>query len=1238
MNLLHKLRNKCLLLITALALIVGASFGLLGLVNSPSSAYASMIKFDKETTVSISNGSFNSFSESSRYPYTVKDYTTIGNKPTSMITGAINISDSVYKDNYEKYGLHEYRNPKGTGTDNYVLMINNAKQEGKENSSNYGYVSKEFTLKSNGYYYVTVSVNTMGTEGVASLYLLQDDQVFENYRIENITTNSAWVNYTFFVSNKSDKDLVLNFAMRMGSIASKTTGCVLFDELHAGAISKETLTNALNTFDSKTYVYNEFYNNTLVKNVEFDTDTEYFTIEGTGYTDDSLNRKDVILTTNDEYVLYKGEEEDLLPNATYKFSINAKISEALKSGSAFVKLTEILPETDDYEDFMEDSTTERTAKTSNLTMSSVTSGTLTDGYVQYSIFVRTDSRDSSKVQFSFGLGNGGNATGSVSFKSFQIERVPYSVYSSASTGSYVAKMDITESLTLSGDEYSNYTFDKMESESYSTVQYPAKPTSWSKIAEDEDKQTSGVINLAEFDAVKAEYDIPANYPAGYIKATNNNVLMIYNNAKSTTSYTSSSKSLSANKWYKITVPVTTQQVSTGASVVAKLTSGDNTISIAKVANIDTNSNWQKVELYIHTATTSCEVSVELVLNDTGVVFFDNITLDSADSKEALIDTIDLDVYTQDYTNKINLSEVDLTNPFITSTSSKDFNAPILFNGESISGGNVNAGIVNLDSETLHNIINKDKIEELTSLAGNRSVIAISSTLNQDVYYQFSNLIAYSFDSISSEKYYKLSFDLFTYDIGQENKETEEKYDNNVLAEGVNISLTGLENATFKYLNTNGKWQNYEFYIGLNEATTSNLTFSLGSEHTGCYGKAFLGNITLTEVGKTTFDSVSTAGNILKVDTIIKTNDDTTNNDKDGPGTNFSWAYIPTILTFVAIVVAVIAIFLRRNVKIKKHVKGGKPEYDRESVMINKFRRIAMDEREKEIRALTKECAELTEARNQYETEYKQSLSKLRATKLANRDGSKRHEIMVVEKEIKNLSKLIARYGVEVNNCESQIEFMKTEAYLVALSKQMYREDVANRSVVRKTQDLTQEEREQLFARRRKKQEAKKLKAELKAEKIASKQEKLQEEYNNIQQQKQQAVEKDEQYAKDKQLKYIQQEQAKLEKQKAKAELKAKKIEEQVELEQNNLNQTKHEDLVENEEVSNETDDSISDVNVEVETEVENETEVTTEAIVDEQESENKEEQNEEINESSATDDVQQSADETTNTTNSSDGE
>lgn len=1141
MNLLHKLRNKCLLLITALALIVGASFGLLGLVSNPTSVEASMIKFDKETTVTISNGSFNSFSSSPRYPYTIKDFETIGNKPIDMITGAINISDSVYKDNFEKYGLHEYRNPKGTGSDNYVLMINNkADKQGSLTASNYGYVSKEFTLKANGHYYITVSVNTLDSESSASLYLLQNDQVFENCRIENISTNSAWANYTFFVSTNSYEDANFKFAMRMGAIANKTTGCVLFDELHAAQISKETLNNALNMFDDSTYRYKKF-DGKVVETFEFGSTStpNYFSTSESGTGDKSVivNGNAMNLSATNSNITYKGKEETLLPNATYKFSINAKIESNLTKGNAFIKLNEILPEDEEYNDFIEgDDTTKRTAKTSNLTFSSKTSNSLNDGYVEYSIFVRTDSRDASKVQFSFGLGDGSEASGKVSFKSFKIERVPYSVYSSTSTGSYVSKMDITESLTLSADEYANFTFDKMQSEKYNGktgLQYPAEVSSWTKSADNKD-EISGVINLAEFDRVKQEYKLPANMPEGFTTANNNNVLMIYNAMQGNHSYTSSTKTLTANKWHKITALVNTQDVGVrGVSVIAKLTSNNNTISVTKATKIDTNSKWQQVNLYIHTASTDATVSVELALNDTGVVFFDNIRLQSADSKD-------------DLTNKYptlqvaKFAEVDLTDPFITSTSTQNFDTPILFNGKVVSGENIEAGIINLDTANLDNIIDASKIEELKSLTGNRSVLAISARDN-DVYYEFTNLIPFNFASASGDngKYYKLSFDLFTYDIAQNDKEEDQKFDNKVLAQGANVSLTGITNSTFKYLNTTGEWKTYEFYIGLNDTTKSNLVFSLGSAHTGCYGKAFLGNITLNEIGKSLFEQAK-GENVLKLDTVevAPETDPETDNNK---GSNFDWQYVPAILTFIAIIIAVVGVFLRRRIKLNKHVKSGKPNYDREDVMINKFRRIAIDQREKEIRTLTKECEELTEIRNNYEGEYKQTLSKLRAIKLANRDGSKRHEVMVVEKEIKHLSKLIARYGVEVNNCESQIEFMKTEAYLVALSKQMYREDIASRNTIRKTQDLSVEAREAILARKHKRQENKRLKQELKAEKIADKQERLQEQYIKIQQQKQQAIEQDEQYAKEKQLKFIQQEQAKLDKQKSRAEAKAKKI-------------------------------------------------------------------------------------------------
>lgn len=118
MKLFIKLRNKYFTAFVSLALLVLASIGLFNLNSVPQGVDASMVNFDNEKTITISNGSFSSFSSSASYPYKLSNYTNSGNSTPSMKTGAINISDKEYAKNYEKYGLTEYGNPKGTGSDN----------------------------------------------------------------------------------------------------------------------------------------------------------------------------------------------------------------------------------------------------------------------------------------------------------------------------------------------------------------------------------------------------------------------------------------------------------------------------------------------------------------------------------------------------------------------------------------------------------------------------------------------------------------------------------------------------------------------------------------------------------------------------------------------------------------------------------------------------------------------------------------------------------------------------------------------------------------------------------------------------------------------------------------------------------------------------------------------------------------------------------------------------------------
>lgn len=1167
MKFLHKLRNKCFATILSLLMLVLAGVGILKL-STPSVVDA--VSFDSESSLSISNGSFTSYSSSSEYPYTPSDFTTKGNyDPTRTKTGVIKVDDATYNKNYShygftaEYGLADADNPGKVGTDSSILMINT------HSTSNLAYVSNEFTLSANGTYYVSVSAKTIGSNSLASVYLLSNGSVYGDCKIENIQTEN-WTGYTFFVTTNSYEDVKLQFAMQIGNLTSGTSGCVLFDELHAGKISKDAMSSYMASTTTDHYRYTNIEAKNIHKTYNFNDEItiydangnpavhggNYFTSKQGG--DDkyqSSNGGIVTASTTNGYVNFEGEEETFAPNTSYRFSIKAKVSTAISTGSAFVKLNEILEDKENYEDFKDSSATTLTEKEGKLTISSVTSNAVEGGFVEYVVFIHTGAKADTKVKFSFGLGTSDTpATGEVSFKEFKIERVPYSAFSSASTGDNVAKIDIADRISIDSEKYfSNGTFDKMQSNSIDGVPYPATPTDWTASGEDEATQLSGIVNINKLAMVNNKYAdiLNGNVYVGTscTSSMNNNVLMIYNGNKSTKTYTSASKTLSANKYYRIRANVYTNLWDAGSGATVMLKSGDAVIG--KVAGIDTNAQWKKVEFYVHTASTSTDVTLVLALGyDTnkasGYAFFDQIEIASADT-----------AYT--YENTL-AKDIDLNNPMLqTDNKQNGYYQPALFKGENLGSKNVNAGLIDLTDDMNIAAItsNTQMIEELKK--GNRTTaLLIKSVLTEDVYYKYTSSVAYNFESGS---YYKLSFALFTNNLAQEEKE--QNTDNGKLAQGANIGLTGLENATFSYEQSNGKWTVYEFYIGVNSAVTSNLEYSLGSEFTGCSGIALLADVKLEKIEETDFNDATASATCLKIDTIEAADTDDADDEESKSESNFSWAYIPTIATFLAIVVAVVGIFIKKNVKFKKRAKGGKISYDRdETVLRNKFRRIAIDKRDAEVRELTKECEELSALRAEYEEKYKEALNRLRSAKLANRDGSKKHEVYAIEREVKHISKEVARYGVQVNNYENEIEFMKTEAYLTDLEKQLSREDNYVRNRDRKESLLSEEEREFKIAQREQKIVRAKQKAERKAERLADKKARVEQERLEIEKALKDAVEKDEQIAQEKELKKLKEAELKLAKEQAKAKKQLEQLtEQQTEIEQ------------EKEEISTEIDNS-----------------------------------------------------------------
>ena len=399
----------------------------------------------------------------------------------------------------------------------------------------------------------------------------------------------------------------------------------------------------------------------------------------------------------------------------------------------------------------------------------------------------------------------------------------------------------------------------------------------------------------------------------------------------------------------------------------------------------------------------------------------------------------------------------------------------------------------------------------------------------------------------------------------------------MLAQGVGIELTQLENAKFNYIVSDGKWTTYELYIGVETSCESTLVLSMGSDFGGCYGKGFFGNIELTEIDEKVFSAQEANATTLVVDSVAE--EDSDEDPKEESDNEVSWANVITVLvtslTFVAIVLAVMVFVFKRNVKFKKRVKTGRANYDRDTtVMKNKYRRLASDRRDNEVRELAKECEELVALRTEYENNYKETLNNLRSAKLANRDGSRKHEIMAMERELKHISKEVARYGVKVNDYESEIEFMQTEGYLIDLEKRMMREDTSERRQLRKEELMSDEEREISIKKREQKIAKDKQKAENKAKKLAEKEALLQEEKEDIERAKQEAIQKDAQFVQDQELKRIKAEEAKIAKEKAKAEKELAQIKQ----EEQELKQESEELAKSEQEESNDNMDANDDSN------------------------------------------------------------
>ena len=1006
MNTNKKLFRYLITATLAFALALVSSIGLLNVSRPKYQTYAS--NGANQLEVSISNNNFKN-SVSSTYPFAPSSYSTYSSGVEANLSnfdisaGVINLSLDEYLNKFSNVS----RNSGDQKTlDDYVLMIDT-----KGNSTDFEYrTSSNISMAANSHYMITADIYTATNNGIANLTLYSEDGS-QYSKISNINSYCNWTTCTFLISTGN-----IETNVKLG-LSVSGNGIALFDNLSAyqinnkmldivktnlvgkesiSAITNQAITPLVNyTIEDGKFSDGSLTKSFSIKNFEFGKDSaDYIETSTVDNSNGKNNTAFKISNKQKTFITYETEEDFLSfeQNLLYRVTVSAKTENL--SGIATLQL--IQTNVDSNEAISSDV----------ITISSSTSNeqTVTNGYKDFTFFVSGHPSLATSFKLAFGLGDASNlTTGNLYISSVQVDKVDNSI-KSATTGDFVKNIDLTKNLTYSKHAHmlDNGNFNAMQIDNIEHP-FPATAKDWT-ISLGNNNQYYGIINTSSAMFNKIDASKFTNLVNPYSTETNQNVLMMYNASGDTLAYTSTAKTLTAGSYHKFDVLVQTQNSKVKLALVSKINNKEVELASTEFSS---NSTFSNASLYIHTGYQDLDVSLKISLiteNDYGYAYIDNTKFDYLTEPTA-------DEF-NNVTNSSLTAKADLTNLFETKENGQ-FTTPYYFSG---TGNAIKAGIINLEGEDLiTRVINDENVLPSFKSINTKQVLGIR-TIDEN-YYSLTSNFGYSF---SSGKYYKIEVRVFTRNLTQT---------------GANIKLSGFDDS-FTNIISNNEWTNYTFYISPSTDITSNLVLSLGDSENLVSGEAYFGKVEISEnIEESVFNQASNS-DFVKVLQQVKsdsTEDNNTDNNSNENQNNFNWLYfIPSMIFALSIIICVVAVFMKK-VKWKKPTKKSKNNYDRNSLSKQLCMRKATALREAKIRELNQNIQTANQDRANYEAEYKKDLARLREMKIKRASAK---DIAKVEKEIKKNQKLSASIGVTINKYNSELAYIKTDAYLNNLAKKI----------------------------------------------------------------------------------------------------------------------------------------------------------------------------------------------------------
>lgn len=730
------------------------------------------------------------------------------------------------------------------------------------------------------------------------------------------------------------------------------------------------------------------------------------------------------------YVNVESKEISINAHAIYKISLKVKVSE-IEEGAFFLNVKENDNILSTYSNILTDNENDKTktlytlnsGKSSEIT--SNTTNSFENDYQTISFYVKGHSLYNSSINLELCLGDEENlAKGCVVVDSISVEYASYTDYSSSTD-----KLELTS--TLASDKgITNGRFDSSENED-KNENYLVKASSWT--TQTDDNCDSGIIYLYDeatyenmYASNKDKYPwagiFPASMTSSSVTVPNNVYLMNNRTSKGTQSISSSTFTLTKGGYHKISFSYYNQN---GAS--------SKTQSKIKVEVIDENGEtlfskntssldkWSNYDIYLHTHDLlSHVVQIKITLENEGLVYLDDFTFstsdDFANKFESANNKVDL---TKLGLNENASQDLSLSSFYTFSDGNEDFTSPITTSGR--------GGIIDGRNNSYVESNEKLKVDGNYYVLGSRNVGYVKMTSKYTL----------SFDEGS---YYKIGLDLATIfnssALTSKTKEHDCQY-------GISIEIDGFE--AVSGLLSPDEFKSLEIFYKATSSDTPNLVIKLVTDCEDTFGTALISNLTFQTVEEHDYQSALTTSDTEHVfvakNNVVEDEDededsDSSDSDTDSSSSDNTWLIVPSLITGVALILAVIGYALRQ-VKIKKIEKVRKESYDRKlAVNHDAILVVAQKRRDEELKDLNKAKELLMQEKEDLEKEYSDFIKSTRE-----KEGNNITRGM--ERAFKVYTNKINRLNEKINIISEKIDYTASAEYLLIIERKILAEQDEN---------------------------------------------------------------------------------------------------------------------------------------------------------------------------------------------------